>query len=243
MLQQIVKDYKIIIDENAIHSKGIAEGGSGAPKGMIFHILGNNQNPISILDIGFGTGGLASLVKSNSATSHWHIDGIDGWESNCKNKELINKKLYRNIWHGLAQNIPAHQLAAYDIICLLDVIEHLDAETAKWLLRTLLTHMGEDAKLFISTPLWFYPQDSQQQGDLEEHLIGIPASSMMALIPIMYSINHPLIGGFVFNKKSLDFIDFFQPTHNKKFSFNQGVIIASAIGLQQTPGVLFKTQK
>jgi hypothetical protein len=62
------------------------------------------------------------------------------------------------------------------------LIEHLNIETAKWLLRTLLTNMGENAFLFISTPLWFYPQNQQPAGDFEKQLKGVRASSIMALI-------------------------------------------------------------
>jgi hypothetical protein len=119
------------------------------------------------------------------------------------------------------------------------VIEHLNAETAKWLLRTLLSSMGENAFLFISTPLWFYPQHSQQSGDLEEHLIGVSAATMMALIPIMYAVNHPLIGGFVLGKRSLEFVEFFQPTTDKSFSFQRGSLLASAVNCQTVPGKFF----
>ena len=241
MLKQIVENYHVVAHQELTNIKGVASGTSASPKGMIFHIFENNKIPVSILDIGFGSGELGALLKNNPETHHWDVDGIDGWEPNCVNELLINRKLYRNIWHGMAQEIPADQLSQYNIICLLDVIEHLNAETAKWLLRTLLTHMGSNAYLFISTPLWFYPQENQQSGDLEEHLIGVPASSMMALLPTMYSINSPLIGGFILGKSSLDFIEFFQPTHNKNFSFHQGSLIATSIGLQQQPGIVFKT--
>jgi len=54
---------------------------------MVFDISGNKSNKIDVLDIGFGTGGLGRLIKSNSETSHWNIDGIDGWKTNCHNKE------------------------------------------------------------------------------------------------------------------------------------------------------------
>ncbi len=241
MLKQIVKDYKFLNEINHTQKTGIASGGSAAPKSIIFHIMENNKLQTSVLDIGFGSGQLGELIKSTRETNHWNIDGIDGWLPNCENQTLFQKSIYKNIWHGLAQEIPTEQLSKYNIICLLDVIEHLNAETAKWLLRTLLTHMGENSSLFISTPLWFYPQESEQTGDLEEHLIGVPASSLMALLPTMYSINNPLVGGFVFQKKSLEFIEFFQPTHNKNFSLEQGLKIASAVGLKIQPGILFKT--
>jgi hypothetical protein len=75
------------------------------------------------------------------------------------------------------------------------VIEHLDRDTAIELVRYILTNMNDNARFFISTPLWFYPQDTIQEGDLEKHLIGVPVSSMMAMLPQMYSVNNPLIGG------------------------------------------------
>jgi len=237
MLRQIVKDYELI---DPVDCKLLPGGESAAPKELIFHIMKDNAAPVEVLDIGFGKGGLAELIKGHSQTAHWSVDGVDGFEGSFNNAALFERKLYRNAWHGLAQSIPSDRLAKYDIICLLDVIEHLTAETAKWLLRTLLTSMGPQSHLFISTPLWFYPQDSQQGGDLEEHLIGVPATSMMALVPMMYAVNPPLIGGFVLGKRSLDFVEFFQPTTDKSFSYQRGTMLASAINFQNVPGKLFK---
>jgi 2-polyprenyl-3-methyl-5-hydroxy-6-metoxy-1,4-benzoquinol methylase len=238
MLNQFVSDYLLI---NSVTESSLKPNGdSASPKEVIFHILEENSEEVSILDIGFGAGNLGKMVKSNPSTSHWHIDGIDGWEPNCQNSELFNQKIYRNIWHGLAQDIPTNDFSNYKIICLLDVIEHLDVQTSKNLLKTLLTHLASNAYLFISTPLWFYPQEQAQDGDLEEHLIGVPASSMISLIPKMYAINHPLIGGFVLTKSSLDYIDFFQPTSNKNFSYEMGLKILNAMNIDYRPGVLFK---
>lgn len=239
-MRQIVKDYSIVAEFNPMD--GTPMGDSASPKAMVFHILENNSDVVDVLDIGFGTGGLARIIKSNNETAHWNIDGIDGWEQNCINRELIEKNIYRNIWHGFAQDLSSEVISKYKIICLLDVIEHLNVETAKWLLRTLLATMGEDAHLFVSTPLWFYPQNQQQDGDLEEHLIGVPASSMLALIPEMYSINNPLVGGFVYGKRSLKYIEFFQPTTDKGFSYEMGVNIMRALNMPVQPGVIFKTK-
>ncbi len=238
-MQQIIREYSLITDLK--DAEGIPMGDSASPKGMIFHILEDNSESVDVLDVGFGTGGLGRLVKTNPATNHWNVDGIDGWEKNCFNKNLIEDKLYRNVWHGFAQELPSEVISKYKIICLLDVIEHLDTETAKWLFRTLLTNMGKESFLFVSTPLWFYPQDQQQEGDLEEHLIGVPVTSMMGLIPIMYSISNPLVGGFVYGKKSLDYIDFFQPTPDKKFSYEMGLNIIKCLNLSFQPGVVYKT--
>ena len=238
MLHQFVKDYQLI--EKLPEGNFRFDGGSCAPKGMIFHIF-DDPGKKTILDIGFGLGHLGEVVKTNPTTSHWEVDGIDGYEVACFNAALFERKYYRNIWHGLAQDISIDQLRKYDVICLLDVIEHLTIETSKWLIRTLLSSLREDSYLFISTPLWFYPQDHKDEGDLEEHLIGIPASSMMALQPTMYAFGVNLVAGFVYKRSSLDFVEFFQPTADKSFSFDRGKQLAKAVGMNLQENILIKT--
>ena len=61
---------------------------------------------------------------------------------------------------------------------------------------------------------------------------------MMALQPIVYVLSSSLVGNFVYSKKSLDFVDFFQPTTNKNFSMELGVQILRAVGMNETPYVL-----
>jgi 2-polyprenyl-3-methyl-5-hydroxy-6-metoxy-1,4-benzoquinol methylase len=238
-MRQIIQNY-LPLEQLTTIPKGIPVGGSCSPKQMIFHILDNNNHSVEVLDIGFGLGGLGEMVKASNETSHWHVDGIDGWEANCLNKELASKKIYRNIWHGFAQELTVETLQKYKIICLLDVIEHLDVETAKYLFRTLLTGMGNDSFLFISTPLWFMPQEAIQEDDLEEHLIGIPASSMLSLIPKMYCLGMATVGGFVYSKMSLKYIDFFQPTPNKNFTQEMGINILKSLNIPHQPGILYK---
>jgi hypothetical protein len=100
--------------------------------------------------------------------------------------------------------------------------------------------MGENSYLFVSTPLWFFPQSQENEGDLEEHLIAIPVGSMLNLLPVCYSINHPLVGGFVYSKKSLDYVDFFSPTTNRNFSFEMGLNHLKVLNIPYNPGTLFK---
>lgn len=239
-MKQYVSNYEVMDFSSA--SSGAPHGESAAPKGVIFHIIKDASQPISVLDIGFGVGELGSLIRANPSTAHWHVDGIEAFEPNCQNRQLLEKRVYRNIWHGFAQDLPSEQLRQYRILCLLDVIEHLDIEAAKYLIRNLLTCMADDAYLFVSTPLWFYPQNTMQEGDFEQHLIGIPASSMIAMLPCLYAVNHPLVGGFVFAKQSLDYINFFQPTADRDFSYAKGLKIARAIGMHLEPNVLVTTQ-
>lgn len=235
---QTVKDY---IPQFDVYDLGVKpRGESLSPKGLIFHVFDDLTRNCNILDIGFGSGSLGKLIKAHPDTQHWNVDGIDGWEANCKNSSLIEKNIYRNITHGLAQEIPLDVLNQYDILCLLDVIEHLDSGTAKWLLRTLLSNMNNDSRLFISTPLWFYPQHNIQSGDLEQHLIGIPAQSMMCLMPHAYVVGEQLIGGFILGKRSLEFIDFFEPYPYQSLTLERGTQLARAVGMQLSQNIAYK---
>jgi hypothetical protein len=238
MLRQMVKDYAVI-EPLALNGQ-IARGFSLAPTWLLPNILPDNSVPVSLLDIGFGAGGLGELIKSRPETAHWSVDGVDGFAPNCNNAELFGKKIYRNVWHGLAQEIPYKTLSSYKIICLLDVIEHLRLEDARLLIETLLGDMGNESRLFVSTPLYFCPQDSQQEGDLEEHLIGVPAAAMLGLKPLMYSISDPMIGGFVFGKQSADHVDAFVPTTDRAFDLAQGTAHAQALGLALAPGEVYR---
>lgn len=231
MLKSIVADYRIAAP--IAPGNHTFNGNSMAAKEIVKHVFADNRGVRSVLDIGFGVGDLARIVKSDPATKHWHVDGIDGFAETCRNAALFDKGWYRNVWHGLAQDIAPDQLAAYDLLCLFDVIEHLDANTAKQLLKTLLESLGPNSRLAISTPLWFYPQDRNRDGDLEEHLIGVPARSMLAMQPAMYLISSQfLIGNFVFTKDSLRHIDQFQPTTDRAFGLRQGLAHLAELGVQ-----------
>lgn len=240
-MKKIVENYSLLTDPKVFCAKPL--GMSAAPKEVVFYIFKNLLDQKKVLDIGFGEGRLGRMIKSNPSTSHWIVDGVDGWEVNCYNSDLINSKFYRDIYFGLAQDLPSSLLKDYDLICLLDVIEHLDVDAAKWLLRTLLNSMGDNAFLFVSSPLWFMPQDSMDSGDLEEHFIGIPATSMMALMPVMYAVNKPLVGGFVLNKTSLDYIDLFHPTSRKSFDYEKGLRLAQSLKMGLEPGKIYICEK
>lgn len=238
-MKTYVRDYEVVAPLPA--GDFSFQGDSAAEKRLIFHVVKDPQRQVQVLDIGFGRGTLGALVKANPATRHWQVDGIDGFEVACFNAGLFAQRHYRNIWHGYAQDLSRQALAGYDIVCLLDVIEHLDADTARLLLKNLLGSLREDAHLMVSTPLWFYPQHSHQAGDLEEHLIGVPASSMMALQPLAYAMGPALVGTFVYGRRSLAYADLFHPVADRGFSLEQGRRVAAAVGMRLEPGVVYLT--
>ena len=236
-MRQFVRDYELVetIPDGCYDFKG----GSAAHKSVVFHCFKNEEH-VEVLDIGFGLGHLGQLIKSNKNTSHWQVDGVDGYEVACYNRGLFEKKYYRNVFHGFAEKLRSDFIARYDLICLLDVIEHLDIEAAKFLMRFLLCSMKESARLCLSTPLYYMPQKGDGD-DLEEHLIGVPASSMLAMQPLMYASHltlDMLVGTFVFPKDSLDYIDFFQPTDNRAFTLEKGIRVARSVRMDLTQGTL-----
>lgn len=237
-MKTYVSDYRVV---EPLPSGDFAfAGDSAAERRLIFHVVEDLARPVQVLDIGFGRGTLGALVKANPMTRHWQVDGVDGFAVACWNAPLFKQCYYRNIWHGLAQDLPAAQLVRYDILCLFDVIEHLDVAAACGLLRHLLAALGEGDRLLISTPLWFYPQHSHQPGDLEEHLIGVPASSMLALQPLAYAVSPSLVGTFAYGRESLAHADRFQPVTDRSFSLEQGLRDARAAGLQLAPDTVYK---
>jgi hypothetical protein len=218
----IVKDYKICCE--ILPYEGVITGTSVALKSIISYIFPNMVESKTLLDIGFGRGELGLMVKNNPSTAHWNIDGIDGFIRTCSNVDLFEKRIYRNIWHGLAQDLTSMQLASYDVLCLFDVIEHLKVEEATDLLRLLLTSLGEGSRLVISTPLWFMPQGHDVEGDLEVHEFGVPASSMFDLHPTMFHVEPDfLVGTFVYEKSSSKYIEKFKPLNDPFFDFSAGL--------------------
>ncbi len=229
-MRQIVSDYEVVVD--IPDGDYPFAGNSVGKKNIVSYVFGDNAAPRTLLDIGFGLGDLARIVKSDPKTAHWHIDGVDGFHVACCNKALFEKKHYRNIWHGLAQEIGQERLAQYDIICLFDVIEHLDPTMARQLLKDLLTALGPHSRLALSTPLFFWPQNHMNPDDLEEHLIGVPAQSLLLLQPQMYLIDSRfLVGTFVFGKQSLDLLDHFVPTTDRQFGMDAGRAHLAALGI------------
>ncbi len=234
-MKTIVSDYEPVV-EIANHPERFV-GNSVAFKGIVQHVFADpplpNPVPRQVLDIGFGAGRLGRLIKELPETAHWQVDGVDGFEDTCRNAPLFAERIYRNVWHGLAQDLGAERLGQYDLLCLFDVIEHLPAAAARELLATLLGALRPGARLAVSTPLWFWPQGQLMPGDLEEHLIGIPASSMMRLRPHMFHISSRfLVGTFVFGPESLARIARFQPREDAGFDREAGEADLAGLGLK-----------
>ncbi len=230
-LKTIVENYKIVADI-AVPPNYAFVGGSSSAKHLIPLVFGETPRPVSVLDIGFGTGNLGTVLKNHALSRDWAVDAIDGYYRTCCNIPLFESGVYRTVWHGLVQHLDRDTLASYDLICFFDVIEHLDAATAREVLKNLLTWMKPDAKLAIGTPLWYLLQGHAEEGDLEPHLCGIPVTSLLSLSPSLYNISrHYLVGTFILDKSSLAHIDKFEPTSDRAFNEAAGRVLVEQHGL------------
>ena len=230
-MQQYVSNYEVVRDipPGDYHFTGNSVGN----KRVLSYVFDNNAPVRSVLDIGFGVGDLGTILKSDPGIRHWEIDGIDGFQDVCCNAPLFQRRIYRNVWHGLAQELPQASLNAYDVICLFDVIEHLDVENSTRLLRALLEALGPHSRLVLSTPLWFWPQSQQHAGDLEEHLIAVPVRCLVGLAPLMFTVNSRyLVGTFVYGRQSLGRLGHFRPITDKTYGLESGRRELAALGLQ-----------
>lgn len=113
-------------------------------------------NPVKVLDVGSGFGKFGLLTRelllSKYAEDKGDILPKDYLTIDCVEEAdyFINQqyhdKIYNNHWHEDFFKIPIEQLNSYDLLLLIDVIEHWDKKIAKDWLRKIKT------KVLISTP-------------------------------------------------------------------------------------------
>lgn len=239
--QIIVKDYQLLqpIPPSDFHFNRNSVG----LKEIVGHIFQDPSRSVSVLDIGIGQGELGRTIRTQPHLSHWQTDGIDGSLDTFCNASLFDHGYYRNIWHGLAQELPAAALRTYDLICLFDGIAHLEPLQAKKLLSDLLHALGPDSRLVLGAPLCFFPAQAHRNGgDVKQQEIAIPAQSLIALSPTMIYVDpKSLVGTFVFTRQSIPLLDKFVVTADRGFNFDAGLQNLQALGMK-ADGVLYFTR-
>lgn len=116
--------------------------------------------PASILDIGIGFGKYGVLIRDalELPFQRYHKDQwklrVDGIEVFPGYKNPVHDFVYDKVYYCNVTEV-IDQLPGYDIILLIDILEHLGKEEGLNLIRNLLGHTNKF--LLISTPL--YPED------------------------------------------------------------------------------------
>lgn len=130
------------------------------------------ENPDSVLDLGVGFGKYGMLCREMLEVPYqryrpedWKIR-IDGVEGFPEYKTPIYDYVYNNVYFGLIEDV-IDNLPDYDVVLLVDVLEHFTKEAGLALIPRLRRHAKK--ALVISTPLRFLPQGRFLDNDLECH--------------------------------------------------------------------------
>lgn len=128
--------------------------------------------PASILDLGVGFGKYGMLCREvldipyqRYAKKDWliRIDGVEGWKPY---RNPIHDYVYNRVFYGkIEAQLPT--LGRYDVVLLIDVLEHFSKEDGLGLVRQILKHTNK--ALLVSTPLVPAEQGSYLGNALETH--------------------------------------------------------------------------
>ena len=124
------------------------------------YILENIRKDAKILDVGFGSGVYGKLLR---AFNYQNIDGVDVYDKNIN--EMGLDKIYDNIF---IENIMDFHFEHYDLIIMGDVLEHIELESAKELLRGFIEN-NKCSFMIISIP-YEYEQGELYGNSHERHL-------------------------------------------------------------------------
>lgn len=129
------------------------------------------KQPKSVLDIGVGFGKYGLLIRDilevpferyNKQQWLCQLDGVEAFKGY---QNPIHDYIYNNIYYNDVMNIIC-DLPNYDVILLIDVIEHFEKEQGYRLIKELLEHTKS---LIISTPLYPAEQEDYNGNFYEEH--------------------------------------------------------------------------
>jgi 2-polyprenyl-3-methyl-5-hydroxy-6-metoxy-1,4-benzoquinol methylase len=142
----------------------------------IVHLI-TKLNPKTVLDIGKGFGKYAFLIheyvginnknkidptRKMKQQSNIQIDAVE------VDPDLMLPHLsevYTNIYFGDVNQL-YKELPKYDVVLMIDIIEHIEKEGAVVLLKHLI---GQGSKIIVSTPITFFEQQLYESS-YEDHI-------------------------------------------------------------------------
>ncbi len=128
-------------------------------------------NPQSVLDIGTGFGKYGFLTREYLDSNYFldrdmsrvRIDGIEGYAQYINS---VHKYVYNEIHSGDAAKIIPELSTKYDLVLLLDVLEHLQPNVGKDLISHIVEQHGA---IVVSTPKYVGRQHDENNS-LQEHV-------------------------------------------------------------------------
>ncbi len=148
-------------------------------------ILDLDPRPTRVLDVGIGTGKYGFLLREylrywddhlHRQDAHLQIDGIEVFPDYITD---LQRQIYDQILIGNAADIlPQLPDNAYDLILLLDIIEHFEQTAGEHLLREC---QRVASVVIVSTPPVFVHQPGKWDNPNEEHLSLWPKRAFASL--------------------------------------------------------------
>lgn len=132
----------------------------------------NKLQPKKVLDIGVGNGRYGFLCRDildrpfDDPPHRIILEGIEGFE---KYVTQIHRLLYDKIYFGNCLQLIDEMKDDYDLILLIDVIEHMDKEDGMTFLKKMIS---KSRNVIIGTPKGFTDQDDVFGNELERHRSG-----------------------------------------------------------------------
>jgi 2-polyprenyl-3-methyl-5-hydroxy-6-metoxy-1,4-benzoquinol methylase len=108
--------------------------------------LGENYEDKSVLDIGCGIGGVLNFLNNKGCTDIFGVDYSEAQVEVCQ-KYVTDKIMKADIFDFLKSNSKK-----YDIIIMLDVLEHFQKNKITELLRLVYDSLSPTGKVVIRTP-------------------------------------------------------------------------------------------
>lgn len=119
--------------------------------------------PKTILDIGVGRGKYGLLAKEY-LKNDVKVDGLEIFDPYITPTIIM---IYNKIIVGNALDEKIHNNLKYDLVLIIDVLEHWDKEKAHILLNKLIDN---GCKIFVSTPRSVGPQGPEYGNEWERHV-------------------------------------------------------------------------
>jgi len=130
--------------------------------GQIRHVLKYNYN--SVLDLGCGTGNAMMHIRTRRYIKVIGIDIFPGYLKQCKRLKIYDGLLLSDV-----RFLPIRK-KTFDVILLLDVLEHLYKAEGRLLLRKIEELATK--RLVVFTPVNFLPQDAVDENVYQQHKSG-----------------------------------------------------------------------
>jgi hypothetical protein len=115
-------------------------------------------HPERVLDVGPGHGKAGVLLREYCGTEI--VDAVEAWEPYVTPRL---RAIYDSVWTGDVMDFPPASLDGYDLVLLVDVIEHLSREDGFELLHRI------PERVVVCTPAEFFQNPEHEDCPPEKH--------------------------------------------------------------------------